>query len=199
MTNDPMDRLGDELTRAARTQAARRIRRRRTWLLAGAITAVAAPVAAQTTGILDLGHGTTNSGVRYSIQQEPGPTPEQICQTLRTRQGHQTTVGRGCSTLTSKATKREIVAGYEILSRNEVLVYGTVGPRTAKLTDNGTPVRAPLQRIGTGDRRAFHAVIKPERHISITAQDASGRQLATIHLTIPVSTGPTRSRTRQTP
>jgi hypothetical protein len=175
VSQDPIDRLRDELVAAAKRKQiadARRLRRRRHGLIGGLgamLVLVGAPIAASLTGVVELGSGTTRSGKTYTVEQlgggvrvEGGSPFEgrrgEICQRIRVRDAAGELIVR--TSACHAATSDEVVLGSAVFMAQlgeGVLVSGSVPSEVATVEVSGARPPELLSVAGT-DRRAFIAL-----------------------------------------
>jgi len=194
-TNDPLQRLRSQLVDAAERRAApgeqpaqaSRRSRRATWLAIGLAT-IAVPAAAATTGILDLGSGSTPDGGSYTVTRTEdnlasgdatrtdgtGRTCENI--TFRDKNGTPQTFGQNCRPRGTKLPDTVVSAGFDVTPGRGLLIRGTARDDVAKVTISGVSDPIDLTDDPESDSQRFNVVTTQDSHV-ISAYDASGRLL----------------------
>lgn len=194
-TNHPLQRLRSQLVDAAERRAApgeqparasRRIRRA-TWLAIGLAT-IAVPAAAATTGILDLGSGSTPDGGSYTVTRtednfasgDPTRTDGtgRTCEntTFRDQNGTPQTFGQDCRPRGAKLPDTVVSAGFSVTPGRGLLIRGTARDDVAKVTISGVSDPIDLTDDSEGGSQRFDVVTTQDSHV-ISAYDARGRLL----------------------
>lgn len=189
MTDDPMQRLRNQLVDAANskaaTAAARPARRthRATWLAIG-LAAIAVPAGAATTGIIDLGSGSTPDGGSYSVTRSDddrassdptrtddiGRTCENI--TFRDKNGAAQTFGQNCRPRGAKVPESIVSAGFDVTPDGSLLIRGTARNDVAKVTVSGVNGPIKLTKDRQDDLQRFDVITTQEAHTIAVYDDA---------------------------
>lgn len=194
--NDPLQRLRSQLVDAAErratpseqpAQASSRRRRRATWLAIG-LAVIAVPAAAATTGILDLGSGSTPDGGSYTVTRtqddlasgDPSHTDAtgRTCEsvTFRDKNGTPQAFGQNCRPRGSKLPDTVVSAGFDVTPGSGLLIRGTARDDVAKVTISGVSNPIALTDDPEGNVQRFNVVTTQDSHV-ISAYDATGRLL----------------------
>lgn len=199
MTNDPLQRLRNQLVDAANRQAAtaapRTARRTHptTWLAIG-LAAIAVPAGAATIGIIDLGSGSTPDGGSYSVTRsdddhassDPTRTDDtgRTCENIifRDKNGTAQTFGQNCRPRGAKLPDTIVSAGFDVTPGGSLLIRGTARNDVAKMTVSGVDQTIKLAPDPQDDLQRFDVVTTQEAH-TIAVYDYDGRLLDTTTIT----------------
>lgn len=178
MADEPLDRLREELVRAARrkaqtTPAQRRLRRGTLWG-ALAVALVGVPAGATAAGVIDLGGGTTPGGVSYEISRSSGTA---TCESVefRTSDGDLLLKGADCRPADSVVTSA-LEVGYDLTPDGHLLLHGSASDAVASVSIEGVGA-VELGSPSDDGRRAFAQVVDDRPH-ELVARSAGGAELA---------------------
>lgn len=190
MNHDPLQRLRCHLVEAARRQAhdnpiPARHSKRAVWVgLAFAVIAV--PAGAATTGVINLGSGSTPAGTSYTITRSEddrasgdptqtdgiGRTCEDV--TYRDRDGNLQGASKVCRPRNATPPVQTLGVGYERTPDGYLLLKGGVSQEVAKVTVSG--FEGDIDLIPDGNLQRFRVLTTTGSH-EIAAYDSNGKLL----------------------